>query len=208
MLRSRLNFWRRMAGTAVAAAIAAATPAAAIEPGGSPIAAFLQETHWGETDAALLRQYGALATRLPWRLDYGDAYTDVVLRDEPVGGFRFIVYFQMEKRTGGLLRIQIERPRHGANPPAFRAAIAALAAAFGDADRQCAFPPRPAGGYQAAVERVWQRGDAVIRAIFRDTTLEASEGCFDLTAGGPCGLEAQLLVRLSPHDRDAGGCRK
>jgi hypothetical protein len=199
-----LNSRRCTAAAAVLAAVIVAPAARA----GNAISALLQDTHWGESDADLLRQFGALATRLPWRLDYGDAYTDVVLRDEPVGGFRFIVYFQMDKRTGGLARIQIERPRHGANPPAFRAAAAALAAAFGAPDRACAFPPRPAGGYQAAAERVWQRGDAVIRAIFRDTTLEASEGCFDLTAGGPCGLEAQLLVRLSPRDRDDGGCGK
>ena len=36
-----------------------------------------------------------------------------------------IAYFQMDKRTGGLKRIQFERPRHGVNPPVFRAILGA-----------------------------------------------------------------------------------
>jgi hypothetical protein len=152
----------------------------------------------------LLRRFGTRATRLPWRLDYGDAYTDLVLRDQPVGGFRFIVYFQMDKRTGGLARIQLERPRHAANPPAYRAALAALVAAFGAADRRCTRPPGPADGYQAVAERQWLRGEDSIRAIFRDTTLEASEGCFDMTDGAaaaarqPARPRPRRLRRLNP----------
>ena len=193
----------RAAALAALLAVGGIGPAAA---DGSGIAALTQETHWGETDAALLQQFAVSATALPWRLDYGDTYAEIVLRQVEIGGYRFIVYFQMDKKTGGLARIQIERPRHGANPPAFRAALAALDAEYGTPDRSCAFAPRPGNGYQPAAERVWLRGDDTIRAIFRDTTLEASEGCFDLTAGGPCGLEAQLLVRISPNGRDRGFC--
>jgi hypothetical protein len=51
------------------------------------------------------------------------------------------------------------------------------------------------------------RDGIVIRAIFRDTTIEAFEGCL---AGdslvGPCGLTGQLLVRISPPGADAEGC--
>ncbi|HEV2303531.1 MAG TPA: hypothetical protein VGR91_18360 [Stellaceae bacterium] len=168
-----------------------APPAAA-----SGILTVWQGTHWGETSRELRHEFGARATPLPWRLDFGDAYTDVVLRREAVGGVPVIVFFQMEKRTGGLKRIQIERPRHGVNPPALRDILAALEAAYGEVDRRCLMPPRAANGYQAAVRWSWLREGALVRAIFRDTTPEAVEGCIGRPL--PCGLTGQLLVRISP----------
>jgi hypothetical protein len=42
----------------------------------------------------------------------------------------------------------------------------------------------------------------VIRAIFRDTTLEAFGGCFSPA----CGLTAQLLLRVSPPAEDSAVC--
>ena len=162
-----------------------------------------QGIYWGEPSRALLAHFGARATVLPRPLDFGDSYTDVVLRNVPAGGFPLIAYFQMDKTTGGLKRIQLERPRHGVTAPAFRAALAALEAALGRPDTLCGIPPVPASGYQAAAERVWSRNGVVIRAIFRDTTLEAFEGCL-LT--GSCGLTAQLLVRVSPPGGDPGRC--
>ena len=170
---------------------------------GAGIADVWQRTYWGEPSRALLAHFGARATMLPRPLDFGDSYTDVVLRNVPIGGFALIAYFQMDKTTGGLKRVQLERPRHGVTPPAFRAVLAALEAALGAPDTMCGIPPVPASGYQAAAERVWTRNGVVIRAIFRDTTLEAFEGCL-LT--GSCGLTAQLLVRVSPPGGDPGRC--
>jgi len=170
---------------------------------GAGISGAWQGTYWGEPSRALIAHFGARATVLPRPLDFGDSYTDVVLRNVPVGGFPLIAYFQMDKATGGLTRIQLERPRHGVTPPAFRAVLAALEAALGTPDTLCGVPPVPASGYQAAAERVWSRNGVVIRAIFRDTTLEAFEGCL-LT--GSCGLTAQLLVRVSPPGADPGRC--
>jgi hypothetical protein len=71
----------------------------------------------------------------------------------------------------------------------------------------CGIRPGPAGGYQTAADRIWQRDGVVIRAVFRGTSLEAVEGCLggDLTSG-PCGLTAQLLVRISPPGGDAASC--
>jgi hypothetical protein len=170
---------------------------------GAGIVDVWQGTYWGEPSRALLAHFGAGATVLPRPLDFGDSYADVVLRNVPVGGFPLIAYFQMDKTTGGLKRIQLERPRHGVTPPAFRAVLAALEAALGAPEAMCGVPPVPASGYQAAAERVWSRNGVVIRAIFRDTTLEAFEGCL-LT--GSCGLTAQLLVRVSPPGGDPGRC--
>jgi hypothetical protein len=171
------------------------------------IAAVWQGTQWGESSRALLAHFGGRATVLPRPLDFGDSYADLVLRDVTLGGVPLIAYFQMDKRTGGLKRIQFERPRHGINPPVFRAILAALASAYGAPDLMCGIRPGPAGGYQTAADRIWQRHGVVIRAVFRGTSLEAVEGCLggDLTSG-PCGLTAQLLVRISPPGGDAASC--
>ena len=80
----------------------------------------------------------------------------------------------------------------------------------------CGIAPGPIGGYQAAAERVWRRDGRVIRAVFRDTTIEAFEGCLagdpngdlrvDPLMAGPCGLTGQLLVRISPPEADGASC--
>jgi hypothetical protein len=193
----------------VAALFAAAVCPALLEraAGADTVAEAWRGTYWGEPSAALLRQFGARARPLPTPIDFGDSYADVVLPRLDIDGFPLVVFFQMDKRTHGLKRIQLERNRHGVNPPAFRGVMAELVAEYGAPDAMCGVRPGPANGYQAAAERVWLRDGAVIRAIFRDTTIEAFEGCL---AGdpslGPCGLTGQLLVRISPPAGDAGVC--
>ena len=169
--------------------------------------ALWQGADWGDSSAALLARFAGHATALARPIDFGDSYADVVLRDVPVGGVQLIAYFQMDKTTHRLKRIQLERPRHGVNPAAFRAVLSALETAYGSPDLMCGTGPAPASGYQTAAERIWRRNGLVIRTIFRSTTIEAFEGCpdGDLTAG-PCGLTAQLLVRISPPGEDAGFC--
>jgi hypothetical protein len=140
-------------------------------------------------------------------IDFGDSYAQIVLRSVLVGGVSLIVFLQQDKATGGLKRIQLERQRHGVSPPAARAVLGALEAAYGAPDALCGIGPGPASGYQAAAERVWRRSGIVIRAIFRDTTIEAFEGCLAGDPGaGPCGLTGQLIVRISPPAADTGGC--
>jgi hypothetical protein len=177
------------------------------EAGATNIADAWQGTYWGEQSNALVARFGARATVLPSAIDFGDSYTNVVLRNVVIGGVPLIGFFQMDKATGGLKRIQFERQRHGVNPPAFRAVLGALEASYGAPNAQCAVWPGPASGYQAAAERVWRREDVVIRAIFRDTTIEAFEGCL---AGDPstgaCGLTGQLLIRVSSPANDGAVC--
>lgn len=163
----------------------------------------LGKTHWGESAEELLDQFGAEAMRLPRALDFGDSYANVVLNGETLGGVPIVVFFQMDKETHALKRIQLERPRHGVNPPSFRAISAALHTAYGKPDRICVVPARPSGGYQAAAQEVWVRGNDLISAIYRDTSLEAFEGCLFGITSGPCGLTGQLLVRIGPTGGDA-----
>jgi hypothetical protein len=158
----------------------------------------LQGTHWGESSDELLRQFGTDARQVRPTLDFGDSYADVILNGQTVGGVRMVVFFQMDRATHGLKRIQLETPRHAVNPPAFRAIAAALHAHYGKPDQTCVVPVLPAGGYQAAAEESWVRDGTVISAIFRDTTLQAFEGCLFGPANGWCGLRGQLLVRIGP----------
>jgi hypothetical protein len=166
----------------------------------APLEAIWQGTSWGENSAALMRHFGDTATHLPRPLDFGDSYVDLVVRDADLGGVQLIAYFQMDKATGGLKRLQFELPRHRVNPPAFRAVSAALGAAYHRPDLVCGMRPGAGNGYQAAAIRLWRRDGAAIRAIFRDTSLEAYDGCFFL---GTCGLTGQLLIRISPPGADA-----
>jgi len=170
------------------------------------IAEIWRQTHWGESSDALLRQFAVEAKRLPRALDFGDSYVDVVVPGQMIGGVSMVVFFQMNKITHGLRRIQLERPRHGVNPPAFRGILAALQTDFGSPDQVCAIPVLPASGYQAAAEALWLRNDAVVSAIFRDTTLQAFEGCLFGPATGSCGLTGQLLVRIGPRSNDGDPC--
>ncbi len=165
-----------------------------------------RQTHWGESSDALLRQFGSDAKRLPRTLDFGDSYVDVVLPREPIGGVPMVAFFQMDKVSHGLKRIQFERPRHAVNPPAFREVLAALHTDFGSPDQVCTVPVLPASGYQAGAEVLWSRDGAVVSAIFRDTTLQAFEGCLFGPATGSCGLTGQLLVRIGPPDGDGDPC--
>jgi hypothetical protein len=160
---------------------------------------------WGMSSRALLETLGKRASVLPRPIDFGDSYADVVLRDVVLGGVGMAAFFQMDKATGGLKRVQFERQPHGANPPAYRAVVAALDAAYGAPVATCAIPAGPASGYQAATELVWLRDGLTIRAIFRDTTIEAFEGCL-WAATPPCGLTGQMLVRFAPTGEEKAGC--
>ncbi|MGE5268654.1 MAG: hypothetical protein ACM3JG_03155 [Thiohalocapsa sp.] len=179
----------------------------ALSAAAAGLATSWQGTQWGESNRALLAQFGSSVTVLPRPLDFGDSYTQIVRRDIVVGGWKLIAFYQMDKQTGGLKRIQLERQRHGVNLAAFRGVLGGLEAAYGRPDLTCQIPLGPRSGYQRGAERIWRRDDIVIRAIFRDTTVEAYEGCpfTDITMG-PCGLTGQLLVRISPPAADPGGC--
>lgn len=199
---------RHLISAAKSATLALALmPAASIVPGHTAaIPSMPDGVAWGETSRALLETLGARATVLTRPIDFGDAYADVVLRDATLGGVAMTAFFQMDKRTGGLKRVQFERPRHAVNPPAYRAVVAALDTEYGPPAATCAAPAVLANGYQAAVERVWLRDGLTIRAIFRDTTIEAFEGCLRWWMTPPCGLTGQMLVRFAPSDSERPAC--
>ena len=159
-------------------------------------------TSWGETPEALQRHFSARGSALPHPIDFGDSYAPLVLRDINLGGLPLIAYFQIDKATHGLKRIQLELPHRMVNAGAFRRVFLALDSDYGRPDTNCGALPGPTTAYQGAAQHVWRRDEGVVRAIFRDTTLEALNGCYSPA----CGLTAQLLVRISPVAEDGGNC--
>lgn len=195
-----------MVGKALApAALALALAAAAAEAGVTEV---WRQTRWGESSQALAGTFGARATLLDRPIEYGDSYVEVVLRDAEIAGYDFNVYFQMDEAGGGLKRIHFERPRHGAVLGVFRDVVAALEAELGQPAASCTIPPRSPSGYQAAITHVWRREGAAIRAVFRDTTVQATEGCLREQRSGtsPCGLTGHLFVQIGRAEPGAERC--
>ncbi len=172
------------------------------------VADIWQQTRWGQSSRELAATFGARATVLDRPIEYGDSEVRVVLRDEKIGGYDFTVYFQEDKAGGGLVRIHFERPRHGAILGVFRAVADALEAEYGAPTRSCTIPPRAPSGYQAAIIRIWERDAGAIRAVFRDTTIEATEGCLreDRSGTSACGLTGQMFVQVTPRGAGAPRC--
>ena|SRR5579862_1090152 len=176
---------------------AAANSTAALDPVLSGLA-------WGESSAALKRHFGKSAIALAPPIEFGDAYVDVALRHVALGGYDYVVYFKMDKVSHGLKRVMYERPRHGANPTAFDAAVRAIEAQWGEPKR-CAEKARGSNGYQATQEYVWRGSGRRIRAIFRDTTLEAESGCQEV-GFLPCGLEGHLFIIIDGETAAGTDC--
>jgi hypothetical protein len=158
--------------------------------------------YWGETPEAVQRHLGARGFAIPQPIDFGDSYAPLAVRDVKIGDYPLIAYYQFDKTTHALKRIQLERPRHMVNAGAFHGVFLALDANYGSPDTDCGTLPGPTTAYQGSAEYVWRHNGSVIRAIFRDTTLEAFSGCYSPA----CGLTAQLIVRISPPAEDSGVC--
>lgn len=167
--------------------------------GAAALSPILDGVHWGESSGELADHFGGRAKLLSRPIEFGDSYVDVALTNQALGGFDFAVYFQMSRKTHGLKRVMLERQRHGANPMVFNAVVKTLSADYGAPARVCELPATARTGYQASIEHIWVGGDKIIRAVFRDTTLEASEGCLVPTTR-PCGLTGHLFVQITPPD--------
>jgi hypothetical protein len=189
---------------AVAALLVLALPVAA--------ATGWRDTWWGESSESLSRQFGAAATRLGRPIDFGDSYADLVLRNYDIGSYGFIVFFQMDKQTHGLKRIQIERGRHGAVPEVAKAAFDALVARYGPPTIACSVRAGTIDAQTLSVE-VWQHDDTTVRALFRaaslntlDPYLARAAGDF-VTGSTAAGLPQQLLIRIAPAGTEPQDCR-
>lgn len=164
----------------------------------------LSGLQWHESSDALKRHFGKGAITLAPPIEFGDAYVDVALRRATLGGYAYIVYFEMDNATHGLKRVMYERPRHGTNQKAFDAAVQAIAAQLGK-PQHCAIKARPGNGYQAMQADIWRGEGRRVRAIFRDTTLEAENGC-QAIGFLPCGLEGHLFILIDAENAPEPDC--
>jgi len=185
---------------------------ALVLPGAAEAAATgWHDTAWGESTDGLGRQFGAAATRLDRPIDFGDSYADLVLKNYEIGGYGFIVFFQMDKRSHGLKRIQIERGRHGAVPQVAKAAFDALVADYGQPSVACSAEARTIAD-QSLVEEVWQRDDTTVRALFREASLNTLDPYLARAVGDfvtgytAAGLSQQLLIRIAPAGTEPDDC--
>jgi hypothetical protein len=169
-------------------------------------------TLWGESTEGLGRQFGAAATHLERPIDFGDSYADLVLKNYDMGGYGFVVYFQMDKHTHGLKRIQIERGRHGAVPQAARAAFDSLVTSYGPPTIACSIPAHTIDE-QNVVEAAWRRDDTTVRAVFREASLNTLDPYLARAVGDfvrgttNAGLPQQLLIRIAPAGTEPEDCR-
>ena len=170
-------------------------------------------TNWGEGTDELSRQFGAAATRLDRPIDFGDSYADLALKNYDIGGYGFTVFFQMDKRTHGLKRIQIERGRHGAVPQVAKAVFNVLVADYGQPTIACSTRAHTIEA-QSLVEETWERDGTTVRALFREASLNTLDpylaravGDF-VTGSTAAGLSQQLLIRIAPAGTEPGDCRK
>jgi hypothetical protein len=164
----------------------------------------LTALRWDESSDALKHHFGKSAIALAPPIEFGDAYVDVALRGVKLGDDDYVVYFEMDKAKHGLKRVLYERPRHAATQKAFDAAVRVITAQWGK-PQHCAAKARPGNGYQAMQADIWRNEGRRVRIIFRDTTLEAENGC--QTIGFlPCGLEGHLIIVIDPANASEPDC--
>ena len=99
----------RLLGTAATLAFVLPVPISSAADG---LEELLRQTSWGEQSGQLLRRFTEEAKALPRAVDFGDSYADIVLTRRSLGGVPMVVFFQMDKATRGLKRIQLERIGH------------------------------------------------------------------------------------------------
>lgn len=171
------------------------------------------DTSWGESSPELARQFGPAATRVDPPIDFGDSYADLVLKNYLLGDYGFTVFFQMDKGTHRLKRIQIERGRHGAVPEVAKAAFDAMVASYGRPTVSCATRARTIED-RSLVEAVWQRDGTTVRAVFREASLNTldpylARAVGDFVVGSTAaGLPQQLLIRIAPAGTEPEDCRR
>lgn len=95
---------------------------------------------WGMTESQLAEVFGADLRRLPGRWDFGGAYAEQAFFDVDFAGLGFTAFFQMNKASGRLQQVLLERRAIRATPAAYDAVLSALTAAYGPTEEPCVEP--------------------------------------------------------------------
>ena len=107
--------------------------------------ATLAGTLWGRTAAGLEERLDGRLSPLPGRFDFGPFYAERQMEEVRVGGLPFRAYLQMDRDTGRLAQILLERRRAGATPDTLRRVLDGLEDLYGppDAERVGSRPGLP-----------------------------------------------------------------
>ena len=125
----------------------------------------LGRVRWGMSPAEISEALGESANRLPGRWDFGRYFSETTVEDVEVGGIPFRAFLQIDRQTGGLGQILLERRGRQATPVVFDDIVQALTDRYGDPedtarDGDIAVP--------SAVRIVWRLPDFTINASFFD----------------------------------------
>jgi hypothetical protein len=124
----------------------------------------LSAARWGMAAADLDRAFGKELVRLPGRWDFGPFYADLILPEVEVAGHPFRAFFQMERKTGGLGQILLERRSGKATPMVFDDVVRALSDRYGEMTETSAGMK----GIPTSVRAIWRLPDLVVEASFFD----------------------------------------
>lgn len=124
-----------------------------------------RQARWGDDRQALDELFAEHLILLPQPWLYFDAYADRVM-DVPFAGVEFLAIFQMSNDSDRLQQVTLEARGPQASPQAHSRVAAALADAYGPADRTC-WEPKPEGE-PMIVERVWRFPTTTVHATFLD----------------------------------------
>jgi hypothetical protein len=201
----------RWTGFALAGALALLAPV----PAFAADLATLSAVRWGMDADELDRALGSADSKLPGRWDFGRYYADMSVEDVEVAGLPFRAFLQMDRKSGKLAQVLLERRGQQATPMVFEDIANALIGQFGEPDEN-----RSDGdaAVPSSVRLVWKLPDMTINASFFDfrTTAIFSEDpnvepdplvpYSERRRNNPRTLPRRALIRFNPPGCDGSGC--
>jgi hypothetical protein len=175
----------------------------------------LTAVRWGMDAEELDRALGSADSRLPGRWDFGRYYADMSVEDVEVAGLPFRAFLQMDRKSGKLAQVLLERRGPQATPMVFEDIANALIGQFGQPDEN-----RSDGdaAVPSSVRLVWKLPDMTINASFFDFRTSAifSEDpnvepnplvpYSERRRNNPRTLPRRALIRFNPPGCDGAGC--
>jgi hypothetical protein len=153
---------------------------------------------WGMTSNDLAAIYGARALRLGSPIVFGDSYSDIVLRDQPFANYPFRVYFQMDKTSGRLAHVLLERRRQYATRFIFDRVVETLRRELGPETERCG--DAADRGKPTSIDLLWRRSDETVVLSFLDFAAEILEYSNDPAR--------RILIRYSPAGDGGKACTR
>jgi hypothetical protein len=165
----------------------------------SPLAASgWDRVDWGMTSNDIAAIYGPRAQRLASPIVFGDSYSDIVLRDQSFADYPFRVYFQMDKTSGRLAHVLLERRRQYATRSVFDRVVETLRHDLGPESERCGGAADR--GKPTSIDLRWRRNEETVVLSFLDFAAEVLEYGNDPAR--------RILIRYSPAGDGGKACTR